>query len=61
MIENDKQYEISKRWLEQINVEIKKVEKDVIDPLKKQVMLACLYNNKEDAEKELRFYESLQK
>lgn len=62
MIKNEKQYKISKKFLNSLNEDIRKIEgNNNRDPLLKEVILTPLYGNKQSVEKELATYEDLKK
>ena len=57
MIENDKQYHISKRKLAELKILINKVEQDTEhDPLRSQLILVSLRNSKTYIEAEISRY-----
>lgn len=60
MINNEKQYKISKKKLNEIITEIEKVKKaNEQNPLRNKLILASLLNVKEELEDEISEYESL--
>jgi len=60
MINNEKQYKISKKKLNEIVTEIEKVKKaGEQNPLRNKLILASLLNVKEELEEEISEYESL--
>ena len=62
MIKNEKQYKISKKYLGSIHADIKKIEENTTRDLKlKEIILAPLYHNKNEVERELMTYEDLKK
>lgn len=59
MIENDRQYEITKQRLSGINKDIENVNSDTNQhPLRNKLMRATLINAKKDLEEEISLYES---
>jgi hypothetical protein len=59
-IENERQYEISKKRVEGIKSHINNIRNTPDEnPIRKQLHLACLIVSHEETEKEIIFYESL--
>ncbi len=62
MIKNEKQYKISKKYLDSINADIEKVRGNRSgNPIRVKFIMATLLHNKEEVEKDLITYESLKK
>ncbi|MCX6316368.1 MAG: helix-turn-helix transcriptional regulator [Bacteroidetes bacterium] len=62
MINNEKQYKISKRKLRELNAQIDKISKDTAqNPLRNQLIRASLNNSKKEIENEISRYETLKK
>jgi HTH-type transcriptional regulator/antitoxin HigA len=60
MINNEKQYKISKKKFNEVIAEIEKVKKaSEQNPLRNKLILASLQNVKQELEKEITIYESL--
>ena len=62
MINNEKQYRISKRKLKELNEHIQKTTKETEEnPLRNQLILASLNSSKNEVENDILLYESLKK
>lgn len=62
MIGNEKQYEISKRKLQELNASIEKILAATNDnPIRNQLILASLNHSKSELEHDLRLYISSKK
>src|SRR5690242_3842211 len=62
MIKNEKQYNISKKLLNDINLNIEKLQKDTTQhPLRNKLMLASALNMQKEIEQDILLYETLKK
>lgn len=58
-IENEKQYQITKEWLEKFKVSIEKLKKDTArHPLRNELLLASFLTAKADFEEQITEYKS---
>jgi DNA-binding Xre family transcriptional regulator len=62
MIKNEKQYNISKKLLSEINEDIDRLQKDTTQhPLRNKLMLASALNMQKEIEQDILLYETLKK
>jgi ribosome-binding protein aMBF1 (putative translation factor) len=62
MIKNEKQYKISKKKLNELNMQVDKINQDKEkNPLRNQLIIASLNSSKEEIENDLLLYESLKR